>query len=336
MTSLRKVLPLTVLAVAACSDSSRMAMGDVNSIIVVADDGLWAEVGDTVLTALQPRIFAVRQENTFNLTHTSPAGEHWPELRRFRQVLAIGGPDAPWLRPALAAADTTVEPPALVEATNVWARNQNVTALVVPETGAAQVVRARLPELQSLLDRRYRNWATRRMFISGHDQALADTLRRQGAFTMDIPEVYKWRRAADSVFVFLNDEPDASQLVRWVTVAWQPPPDATPTVESVVRWRDSLAAALYDWDQTTQPEPIQSSPLGDQPEAGIEVRGVWSATLDDFPQAGPFITRVMDCPAQDRRYLLDAWLYAPARDKYQYMIQLETLLDGFECGGVGG
>jgi hypothetical protein len=41
------------------------------------------------------------------------------------------------------------------------------------------------------------------------------------------------------------------------------------------------------------------------------------------------------CPAQDRLYLLDAWLYAPGKEKYQYMIQLETLLGTFECAGGG-
>jgi hypothetical protein len=31
-------------------------------------------------------------------------------------------------------------------------------------------------------------------------------------------------------------------------------------------------------------------------------------------------------------YLLDAWLYAPGKQKYEYMIQLQTILDTFRCG----
>ena len=30
-------------------------------------------------------------------------------------------------------------------------------------------------------------------------------------------------------------------------------------------------------------------------------------------------------------YLIDAWLYAPGRDKYEYMIQLEEILGSFRC-----
>lgn len=330
MTLFRKALPLALLALTACDGSTRLAMGEVNSIIVVAEDELWSQVSDTVLTTLQPRIFAVRDEPTFQLTHTTPTSGDWVELRRFRQILTIGRPDDPWVRPALEEADTVVTPPALVEVNRVWARNQRVTVLVVGESGGADWIRSMADSLASLLDRRYRVWAQNRMYVSGHDTALVETLRREGGFGVDMPVVYRWRQLGDSVFAFLNDNPDASELVRWLTVTWRSAPEGDPTAESALEWRDSLASSLYDWGQRTDRERLQVDTLAGPP-AGIEVRGVWTG-VDDFPQAGPFIARLVDCPAQDRRYLLDAWLYAPAKDKYQYMIQLETLLDSFRCG----
>jgi hypothetical protein len=335
MTLSRKTLLVTLLVAAGCSDSSRLAMGEVNSIIVVAEDSLWAQVSDTVLTSLQPRIFAVRDEPTFQLTHTSPYAESWRDLRRFRQILTIGPADAPWVQPALAEAGTAVSPPALVEVNRVWARNQRVTALVVGEDGDADWIRSMTDSLASLLQSRYRTWARSRMYMSGHDSALVDTLRAQGGFEVDMPVVYRWRRSNDSTYLFLNDNPDASELVRWLTVTWRAAPEGAAGEESALAWRDSLASSLYDWGQRTDRERLQTSAVtGPGPEA-IEVRGVWTG-VDEFPQAGPFIARVVDCPGQGRRYLLDAWLYAPARDKYQYMIQLETLLDSFRCGPPSG
>ncbi len=62
-----------------------------------------------------------------------------------------------------------------------------------------------------------------------------------------------------------------------------------------------------------------------------ELRGVWQNPPEAFPAAGPFITRAIGCPASGRTYFVDAWLYAPSREKYQYMIQLETILDTFRC-----
>lgn len=331
MTFLRKALLVALVATAACDQSSRLAMGDVNSIIVVAEDSLWAQVSDTLETALQPRIFAVRAEPTFLLTHTSPTSEHWAELRRFRQVLTIGGPEDPWVKAALDQADTTVTPPALVEVNRVWARNQRVTALVVGNDHADWIA-SMADSLGSLLDARYRTWAQNRMYLSGHDTVLVDTLRTRGGFRLDVPVVYRWRQLSDSTYAFLNDNPDASELVRWLTVTWRSLPTGRPTTASLLAWRDSVASSLYDWGQQTDREPLRTTALPPSASApGIEVRGVWSSP-DEFPQAGPFIARLVDCPDQGRRYLLDAWLYAPAKDKYQYMIQLETLLDSFRCG----
>jgi len=33
-------------------------------------------------------------------------------------------------------------------------------------------------------------------------------------------------------------------------------------------------------------------------------------------------------------YLIDAWLYAPGKEKYEYMIQLQTILNTFRCEGM--
>lgn len=334
MTSLRTALLALVFVAAACSDSSRVALGDANSVIVVAADSVWSEVEDTVLTTLQPQIFAVRDENTFNLTHVSPADEDWLELRRFRQVLAIGRESDVWVADALreAGAEPGAERPAILEADDVWARDQRVTILVLPEERPGAAVRSALDSLGSLLETRYRVWAMRRMFISGHDTALTDTLSRQGGFRLDMPHVYRWRQVGDSAFMFINDNPDASQLVRSLLVTWRAGTEGEPSPESLVAWRDSIADRFYDWVQVTDTSRMETRRLSEPGDGGLELRGIWDGTVDNFPQAGPFIAWIVDCPAQDRRYLLDAWLYAPARDKFQYMIQLETLLGSFECG----
>ncbi|HUE76557.1 MAG TPA: DUF4837 family protein [Longimicrobiales bacterium] len=334
MRSLRPAV-LLLLGATACTDSGRMAMGDVNSIIVVADAELWSEVGDTVLAALQPSIFAVRSEPTFQLTHVAPDHPDWGQLRRFRQILAIGGLDDPWVRPVIRKADTTVTAPAIVQATNVWARNQVGSALVVPGEGAADAVRDQLDDLAALLDLGYRRWARRRMFTSGVDTVMAATLTEEGGFTLRIPNVYTFRREGPDGFLFFNDQLAGTPLVRSLYVTWRSGTAGEPAVEETLAWRDSIGSAVYDWPQRSQRDPIEVTELEEPGAGGLSIRGVWAGTADEsFPQAGPFITRVVDCPESDRRYLLDAWLYAPAADKYQYVIQLETLLDSFECGAA--
>jgi hypothetical protein len=333
MILMRKLMPAlaALVAAAGCEDRTRQAMGDEHSVIVVASDELWAQVEDTVLTTLQPRVFAVRDEATFRVSHVSPTDPYWGDLRRFRQILAIGQPGDPWVDDPLRRAGAEPDGARVLEAENVWARNQRVTILVVPETDGVGAVEARVDTIARLLDRRYRTWTIERMFTSGLDADLARTLAAEAGFTVSVPNVYRWRQVSDSAYLFINDQPDASELVRSLLVTWRTGIAGEPATEPLLDWRDQVADRYYDWGQTTERDRLQARALDAPGAGGLEVRGVWHGTIEGFPQAGSFITRAIDCPEQNRRYLLDTWLYAPARAKYQYLIQLETLLDSFGC-----
>jgi len=124
-------------------------------------------------------------------------------------------------------------------------------------------------------------------------------------------------------------------LERTILVTWTEGKGSRPaeSAESALEWRDDVAAKHYGMlPQRTGRDPIETRMLGSDESGGLEVQGIWTGTDAQFPMAGPFITRIVPCPAQDRTYLLDAWLYAPGKSKYEYMLQLETILDSFECG----
>lgn len=336
MNSLSKLLPILVVlaAVVGCNDRTRQAMGDEHSVIVVAVDSLWTQVENTVMSALQPQVFAVRDEPTFRVTHTTPTDPYWGDLRRFRQILAIGRPDDPWVQAPLSRADGDVDGVAIVEAENVWARGQRVTVLVVPETEPAAAVEASVDSIAALIDHRYRAWVLNRMYTSGVDAELRDQVGEEAGFSLRVPNVYRWRQVSDSAYLFINDQPDASQLVRSLLVTWRTSAGEELSADHVLDWREVAAERYYDWGQDTRRDRLQTRAVGGPDYQGLEVRGVWHGTVEGFPQAGSFITRALDCPGQHRRYLVDTWLYAPARAKYQYIIQLETLLDSFRCQSV--
>ena len=100
------------------------------------------------------------------------------------------------------------------------------------------------------------------------------------------------------------------------------------TPEAAVQWRAELAAEYTQPPQVTeQSAEFRSLQVGTRP--ALQVQGIWSNPPSEWPAAGPFITRLIDCP--DRTFLLDAWLYAPGVPKYEYMYQLKTILDSFQC-----
>lgn len=322
-------LPLVLLA--ACGNRSSAAYGDANSIILVAPDSVWEEAGSKIEQALEPRIMTVRAERTFELTQVSPSDPDLLRLRLWRQVLVVGQASDPWVSAVLADREPPATLPAIVERNDVWARGQRVTAVVLPPEGSTAALVELLPELHQLLDQRFRNYAQARMFVSGRNDSLQAALRAESGFGILLPSVYTVKHPNEQTYLFRNDNMVGGQLVRMIQVTWRPG-RAELSRDAVLAWRDRAGEGTYWPVQQVQPDLLETRPIEGAAAGGLEVRGAWSGDIDGFPMAGPFITRALYCPAQDRTYLLDSWLYAPAKDKYEYMLQLETILDTFACG----
>lgn len=321
-----------VVLVAGCDRSG--AYGDASSIILGAAPELWAEVEEDVYASLEPTIQTVRQERTFTVTHQDPTQEDWGRLRQFKQMLVVGTADDPWVREALARARGAddASPPQILQARDIWARAQLVTILLLPEDDQATALRSLLPELQQIYDRQFRQLSVDRMFVSGRDSALVDTLRSEAGFSLMLPEVYYWDRM-DSVYLFRNDNPDPAELIRQIAVTWRTPIPEGLEGEEILEWRREVAAEHYSEPQQVDLSDVEAGPFDYKGYSAYQVQAVWQNTPEaNWPAAGPFILRAVACPEQDRLYLLDAWLYAPGKEKYQYMIQLETILDSFSCG----
>jgi hypothetical protein len=328
------VLPIALLS-ASCGaiDRTQPAHGEVTSLIVIAADTLWEVVGDTVQAALEPRIFTVRNEKAFEMTHVSPLSEDWIELRRFKQVLVIGRADDGWMAPILE--DTAgVNPPAVVERSDVWATGQTVTAIVVPGGSSAQAVASVLPTLGPRLDERFREWVRSRMFLSEVNKELRDSLVSMAGFGLTLPNLYRPDVDGD-LYVFRSSNDVGGQLARVISVTWREGlHELTP--EQVLAWRDSIALRVFPTTpgQAIDRDQAHVRPLPNRAPGSIEVHSVWQSPDRSRPAAGPFLDRVILCPDQDRTYFVEAWLFAPGRRKYEYMIQFETLLDAFECGNT--
>lgn len=318
------------LGMTACNARSPVAYGDANAIIVLADDSLWAAVGDTMYSVLEPQVFTVRNERMFELTHVSPADPTWAKLREWKQVLVIGRRGDPWVADVTEGA-AVADLPAIYEETDIWARGQRVTAVVLPDDGVERAVIDLLPKLHEIFENRFREGVLERMFVSGANTARRDSLRAHAGFALLLPNVYTYSRLGEA-HRFLNANRAAGDRVdRSIVVTWRE--GARPlTADELRAWRDSLGVHAYEWEQVVDRNQLRTRSLEAYADGSIELQGVWLGTDPTFPMAGPFLSRAIVCPAQNRTYLLDAFLYAPARDKYEYILQLQTILDSFECG----
>jgi len=327
-----------VLVVLASGCTQPPAWGDVNRIIVATSNDNWAEIEPVVDGALETRVLTVRPEQTFIVTQQDPTDADWVRLRRFRQVLVIGSPEESWVADALAKAEREgiSTETGLLQVHDVWARGQNVTVIPTsadPGAVAADVA-AQAHALHELLDSQYRQWALNRMYTSGRDSILADTLWREHRFSLVLPEVYYWRQESDSIFIFRNDNPDPAELIRQFTVSWRSPAPTEVSRDDILAWRQELVELYFSYPQVIDTLYQNSETVTVDDMNMREYQALWAnPPEDEFPAGGPFVVRWFECPQQNRLYMVDAWLYAPGKDKYQYMLQLETILNSFRCPG---
>jgi hypothetical protein len=326
---------LALVALGASGCDQPRAHGDEHAVVVGMSPELWDAMELEIENSVAPTIQVVRTERTFRVTHQDPQdATDWGNLRRFRNMVVAGAESDPWIADVLAARRgdaPPVTPPALIRVDNVWARGQTVSAVILPSTDDADGLREMLPQLATHLDEQYRAFARSRMFVSGVDTMLADSLGRNVGFRLTLPRVYRYS-VQDDVFRFRNDNPSPSELIREIGLTWVSPiPEELPGREELQSWRASFAAAHYADAQVLDTTLVSLREVEHGGARGVEFQAAWASPPDAWPAGGPFLTRAVACPEQNRLYFLDAWLYAPARSKYEYLIQLETILDSFEC-----
>ena len=328
-------LAATVLAiglqVAGCGKSA--AMGKVNTLVVLtANDSLWHQLEDTTRAALEPTVFTVRPEQKFYVEQADTAASQAAQLKLFRQVVVFGTPDNGLVREIASDAGKPPTAPSVIQARDVWADGQLATAVVLDPKDEAGSWKAQLPELDSLVDAEYRSYVHQRMFVSGEDTATEARLRRELGFGLQFPKVYRVDTLTDSVVVLVNDNPDPSELIRSVLVAWRPSLD-TLTAAAAYGWRRAVDTVYYGVPQATDTTGGTVTRLELHGRPALEATGAWHDVGTGYPAGGPFIVRLVQCP--DRTYFLDGWVYAPGKSKYQYVIQVRDILDSFSCGAGG-
>lgn len=320
------------LAIATACDTKGIGWGDPNSIIAVMSEDQWFAVSDDLYETLEQTATTARNEKKFTVTYQEPYAEFWMNLRRFRQMLVIGSRSEPWVQEVLDDAREPITEDGIHQIYNVWATGQTVTLVLLPEAWGQSDLQPYLADVHTLLDGQYRSYAVNRMYYSGVDSALADTLHTEQGFLLFFPKVYSWNQVADSVFVFRNDNPDPSELIKEIVVTWLSPAPASVSVDEMLEWRARLVEDYYSHPQDLVADGMIEESFDFHGNEALQIQAQWRNPPESWwPAGGPLITRVITCDSQDRTYLIDAWLYAPGEEKYYFMIGLETILASFRC-----
>jgi hypothetical protein len=322
-------LPVALL-LAACDPPT--SVGENTSIVVAAPASVWDGIESAVARALEPSTFTVRDERIFDVAHVDPTSNDWADFRKVRQLLVVGEAGDPWVARALEEVDGEVtREPAILQAEDVWARPQQVTIVLVPPGSGPDVAAGMMGQVGEHYVRQLEAYSRSRMFVTGEHEGLADSLARVAGFSLRVPNVYRVEEPRPGIFVFRNDQPDPSQLIRQITVTRRPSGEVPLTPETAHAWRSEVAAQTTEPPQVTDTIQIARTDLTVGGRPAVEMQATWTNPPNGWPAGGPIITRLVQCP--EHTYLVDGWLYAPGRAKYEYMVQIQTLLDSFRCAG---
>jgi hypothetical protein len=299
-------------------------------VVAVVAAERWSELEHMVRGAIERRVSGVSDERVFTVVHQEPYGEGWEERSRAPQLVLIGTFADPWIQEALDEAETPLREPGLARVLGVWADRQVANVVVLPESGYDDHLEEHLAGVYAQLHADFRAIVRTEMYASGANTELADSLWETEKFGVLIPNSYAWSRT-DSTFLFWPEDEGEADVERRVAVTWMNPAPPSFEIDEVLAWRERTAREHYGAPQEVVGR-VTAERIAFAGYVALEVRGQWTRRTESGErQEGSLLARVAVCEGQNRAYLLDSWLHTAAAETYEYVVQLETILDTFRC-----
>lgn len=318
--SFRFILFLCLINFAGCKDKGsgigKNITGKAGELVIVVTDAFWeGEPGEQLRNYLaQDHVALPQDEPLFDLVNVPP--EAFKSI--FKTTRNI-------LRTKIA---TTVDSTGVFMKKDVWAHPQSV---VIIQARNKEEFKKLFDEekdkilvffLQAEKDRLTLN------YDKYYEKAVYNVLDKDFNFTMKVPPGFQIA-AQKKDFIWLRYEtPDISQGIIIYTIPYVS--DSTFTVDYLVHKRDSVL-------RENIPGPAKGSYMATEKRVGqifnirehngnyaSEMRGLWR--LENDFMGGPYISLAELDAANQRVIVLFGYVYAPSKDKRNYLRQVEAMI----------
>jgi len=304
-----------------CKDSKNhtyrpSSIGAINSMVVVIDNELWkGSVGDSIRSHFAaPVVGMPMDEPLFSIDQLAPKF-FTGSIRNTRSILYVG-----------------IDSLNLAHIkTNMYASPQRVG--VIKGTTKAEVIEnieAKADEIITAFKNMEIEAAQKRFNRSLNKETV---LQEKFGISLKIPSIYKVGKQEDN-FVWIDRE---IQKGTANVIVYDMPGDSfnnqSTLVKDIVAMRDSVGAKYIPGPDAigkithmrTEPAfapyiyPVEISGL-----KGVEVRGLWD--IKNYPMAGPFLTYILNDKKNNRKLVLEGFVFAPATEKRDDLFELEAIL----------
>lgn len=312
----------------------RESIGSHNKIIVVADSTVWAAVEPDLKAALERIIYTPQPEPIFSLLQKNP--DELNRITRLPNVLILGDLQEQGEMKKLLDKLLSKESVARIEKNeaflfqkkNAWALDQILAVMASEdvETLRKNIVEHR-DKIFDVFDTFSETQTFRTIFSQLEQKELESKLMDEHGWSVRVPHDY--HVAVDSSklgYVWLR----RFSPQRWFSAYWEHVDD--PSVlskEWLLKKRAAFVDEFYDGDYVYEDTliTVREKVVDFNGRYAIRLDGVWQN--DKHVMGGPFRTYGFYNESDGRIYLLDLAVFAPGRQKYPYLRQLDAMAHTF-------
>ncbi|WP_420580561.1 DUF4837 family protein [Reichenbachiella sp.] len=164
------------------------------------------------------------------------------------------------------------------------------------------------------------------------EKQIEKTIRETHGFDVQVPYGYDLaKNQRDFIWIRLLD-PDYEKNI---FVHYRPFNSKDP-FDDVLAFREEITSSYMRDVQkpeifmTLQKENMNIREVNFKGKYAKEVRGLWK--LSDISGGGPFVSYVFVDESQKRMYYLEGYVYAPSKDKREFMQEIEVIINTFRSG----
>ncbi len=316
------VVLVAFLALFSCKENSKKekfrppSTGAVNSVMIVMENELWqGAVGDKVRELFAASVLAVPQtEPIFSLTQI-PKQVFTGGVTNSRSVLYV---ELDSLSLSHIKTDVYASPQkvAVVKGTNYEELIANLNNLA--------------PNAIEVFRNNEINEAQRRFKRSLNKEP---DLKEEFGITLEIPTAYRVGKH-EANFVWIDRQiPKGNMNIVAYAMPWNSFSTDSTFIKEIIRMRDSIGKKYIPGPdvKTGSTHMITERafapyvfPAEIDEKKAVEVRGIWE--MNGYPMAGPFLSYIINDEANQRKLILEGFIFAPSANKRDDLLELEAIM----------
>ncbi|RTE54884.1 DUF4837 family protein [Arenibacter aquaticus] len=321
MKKIGTLLLLTFTIFISCEEKQKKSylpesIGAINSLAVVMDNELWeGKVGDHVRQHFAAPVLGLTWEEPLFTINQMPAKVFSGSILQTRSVLFIAK-DTLSLAHIKSDVYATPQKIGVIKGTTDEEIIDNLNAK------ADEVIEAfKSVEIQE----------SQKRFLKSLSKETA--LKEKLGITLSLPSIYKVGKQENN-FIWIDRQIQKGSMN---IIAYDIPNDYFTSdstfVKDIVAMRDSIGKQYIPGPdvpgKTTHMMTEKAFapyvfPVEIAGRKGAEVRGIWE--INGYPMAGPFLTYIINDDQNNRKVVVEGFVFAPATEKRDNMFQLEAIL----------